>query len=116
MDLIAISPVDGMVRFCFGILNYIFHYQVDKDHYQSQLRKKSLAMLTAATFRTDLGLEEDDLMREASSSVPYVNKEQRDREIRGQMKAEEAIKRLENTNRGDKTKRATKPCSQCGKP
>ena len=80
-----------MVRFCFGILNYIFHYQVDKDHYQSQLRKKSLAMLTAATFRTDLGLDEDDLMREASSSAPYVNEEQRDREIRGKMKAEEAI-------------------------
>ena len=32
-------------------------------------------------------------------------------------KAEEAIKRLENTNnRGDKTKRGNKPCSQCGKP
>ena len=31
-------------------------------------------------------------------------------------KAEEAIKRLENTNRGEKSKRSKKPCSQCGKP
>ena len=31
-------------------------------------------------------------------------------------KAEEAIKRLENTSRGEKSKRAKKPCSQCGKP
>ena len=34
---------------------------VDKDHYQSQLRKKSLALVTAATYRTDLGLNEDQL-------------------------------------------------------
>ena len=32
-------------------------------------------------------------------------------------KAEEAIKRLEDTNnRGEKSKRGIKPCSQCGKP
>ena len=75
-----------------GILNYILHYQVDKDHYQSQLRNKSLAMLTASHYRTDLDLEEDELMRKASgSSTPYVNSEQRDREMRGKLKADEAI-------------------------
>lgn len=31
-------------------------------------------------------------------------------------KAEEAIKRLENDNRGEKSKRANRPCSQCNRP
>ena len=31
-------------------------------------------------------------------------------------KAEEAIKRLENDNRGEKSKRANRPCSQCTRP
>ena len=31
-------------------------------------------------------------------------------------KAEDAIRRLEDTQRGEKSKRGNKPCAQCGKP
>ena len=61
--------------------------QVDKDHYQSQLRKKSLALMTAATYRTNLGLEEDQLMR-GEGDIPCVDQEQRERERRGIVRAE----------------------------
>ena len=55
---------------------------VDKVHYQSQLKKKSLALVTAATYRTDLGLNEDQLNL-GEEGLPCVNQEQRDQKHAG---------------------------------
>ena len=60
---------------------------VDKDHYQSALRKKTLAMLTMATYRQDLAGEVETGVS-TEKDVPYFSTEQRDRERRGRAQAD----------------------------
>ena len=60
---------------------------VDKEHYQSQLRKKSIAMMTIATYRRDLAAEVETGVR-SHSDVPYFSTEQRERERQGRVLAD----------------------------
>ena len=64
--------------------------EVDRQFYQDHLRERALAIQGQAVYRTKMGLEEDRLMAESSSSkqstkhdLPCVDRKQMEREQRG---------------------------------